>query len=276
MCTAALPAVATYRELRASGLSRSKIAESVASGRMRSLRRGVYERPGACESVRVAAVHGGSLACVTAAEHLGLWVLHHDGALHVGLPAHGRAYPHDDCRCIAHWSERDHELATFGGPTVRSVLRQILRCRGVEEFFVCLESALRQGRLTAADLRWLERHTNANARDAIAFARRDADSGLESLFRWRLRRHALRVRSQHTLVSVGRVDFLIGDRLIVEVDGAGNHDGESHRHRDLVRDANAAAWGYVTLRFDYAMVVYDWPTVELAILAHVDRRRHLA
>ena len=62
--------------------------------------------------------------------------------------------------------------------------------------------------------------------------------------------------------------------LIVEIDGAGNHASAPHRHRDLVRDAHAAIWGFVTLRFDYALVMHDWETVERAILAHVDRRRH--
>ena len=38
----------------------------------------------------------------------------------------------------------------------------------------------------------------------------------------------------------------------------GQPRGCRHRHKDLRRDANAAAWGYVTLRFDYAMVVHDW------------------
>ena len=60
------------------------------------------------------------------------------------------------------------------------------------------------------------------------------------------------------------------------MDGVANHDGDSHRHKDLVRDANASAWGFVTLRFDYAMVVHDWKTVELAILGAVDRGPHLA
>lgn len=130
--------------------------------------------------------------------------------------------------------------------------------------------------MTKADLFWLRKHTNAEGRDAIAFARQDADSGLESLFRWRLRPYGLSVRAQESIVSVGRVDFLIGERLIVEVDGAANHDGVSHRHRDLVRDAHAAAWGFVTLRFDYAMVVRDGETVERAILAHVGRGLHRA
>ncbi|MDR7113324.1 very-short-patch-repair endonuclease [Microbacterium trichothecenolyticum] len=214
---------------------------------------------------------------MSAAKHHGLWVAEHGDGLHVGLRGHGRAYSHPECSCVAHWSDPDDaERSAFGVPTVRVVLRQILRCQGLEAFFVALESALRRRMLSNADLDWLRKGTNAGARAAIAFARSDADSGLESLLRWRLRRRGLRVRTQQSITSVGRVDFVIGERLIVEVDGAPNHDSESHRHKDLVRDANAAAWGFVTLRFDYALVVHDWDTVELAILGLVDSGLHLA
>jgi len=273
MCTSKRP-VATYGELRAGGLSRRAVARELDRGVLRSLRRGVYERLGTCDGVRDAAAHGGSLACVSAAEHHGLWVAEHDARLHVGLPASGRSHPHAGCACVVHWNDDDTRTDAFGVPSVRVTLRQILRCQGLEAFFVTLESALRWGKLSATDLRWLRTHTNAAARDAIAFARRDADSGLESLLRWRLRPYGLAVRTQQKIVSVGRVDVVIGERLIVEVDGISNHDDESHRHKDLVRDAHAAIWGFVTLRFDYALVVHDWPTVELAILACVDRGLH--
>lgn len=217
----------------------------------------------------------GSIACLTAARHAGLWVLETDTTLHVWLRAHGRSYPHADCRCVAHWDDGTTKDA-FGLPSVPRILRQILLCRGIEEFFVTLESARRLRMLTPSGREWLLARVGPEARDAIAYSRDDADSGLESLLRWRLRPHGLSVRTQVKIVSVGRVDFVIGERLIVEVDGAPNHDDESHRHKDLVRDANAATWGYVTLRFDYAMVVHDWATVEMAILAHVDRGLHLA
>jgi very-short-patch-repair endonuclease len=263
----------TYQEVIA-GQSRSNIAKAVHRGSLRKVRRGVYER-GACETVRTAAAHGGSVACVSAAVHHGLWVPEHGGNLHIALGAHARAYAHDECTCVVHWSDEDGKKSAFGVPSVRATVRQVLRCQGIEAFFVALESALRQGKLSISDVQWLQAHTNAPAREAIAFARRDADSGLESLLRWRLRPHGLSVRTQQSIVSVGRVDFVIGDRLIVEVDGVDNHDGESHRHKDLVRDAHAAAWGYVTLRFDYALVVHDWRTVELAILGYVDRGLHL-
>ena len=40
----------------------------------------------------------------------------------------------------------------------------------------------------------------------------------------------------------------------------------SLRHKDLVRDASLPP-GYETLRFDSALVLHDWPTVEAAIVA---------
>lgn len=201
-------------------------------------------------------------------------MLDESDAVHVWLGAHGRAYGHPRCTCVAHWDD-ERAADAFGLPSVRLILRQILGCRGVEAFFVAVESALNLRLLLHADLEWLRAHTNVEARAALALARRDAQSGLESLLRWRLRHRRLPVRSQVAIVSVGVVDFLIGERLIVEVDGRENHASAERRHNDLRRDAHAAAWGYITLRFDYAMVVHDWETVELAILAQVDLGRHL-
>lgn len=273
MCTLT-DAVTTHACLLEVGLSRRGISAAARDGSLLRLRRGVYARDAACIPVRTAATHGGTLACVTAARHEGLWTLGDEREIHVWLGGHGHAYAHDGCSCVEHWDDGPATDA-FGVPSVPRILRQMLACRGVEEFFVALESALRQGLITDAGLAWLRSTTNDTARDAIDFARRDADSGLESLLRWRLRRHRLPIRAQVAIVSVGTVDFLIGDRLILEADGRTNHHGDVARHKDLVRDANAAAWGYVTLRFDYALIVHDWDTVEQAILAHVDRGRHL-
>lgn len=197
---------------------------------------------------------------------MGIWTLSDDRRAHVWLCDGQRSYHRQgECSCVEHWD--DGPPGEPGSlPSVPRVLRQAFRCVGAEQFFVMLESALRLTLVDAAGLRWLRLRSNHAMREALSLARTDADSGLESLLRWRLRRLGLRVRTQRKIASVGIVDALIGDRLIVETDGAGNHDGASHRHRDLVRDANAAAWGYVSLRFDYAMVVHDWELVEAAIL----------
>jgi very-short-patch-repair endonuclease len=267
-------AVTTHARLLAAGTTRRGIAAQVAHGSLTRVRRGVYAWAEACAAARAAAAHGGAIACVTAARHAGLWVLSEDTGVHVWLGGHGHAYAHEDCACVEHWDEAPPGDGS-GTVSVPPILEQIRRCIGIEEFFVAFESALRWGLISAAGIAWLRSRADAQMRDAISFARPDADSGLESLLRWRLRPHGLRIRSQVTIVGVGTVDLLIGERLIVEADGRGNHDGTSRRHKDLVRDASAAMWGYITLRFDYAMIVHDWDAVERAIIAHVEAGSHV-
>lgn len=268
VCDAPL-AVMTAAELRDRGFGYGWVRAGLRHGAISRVRRGVYARPWVCPDVLQATAHGGTLACVSAARHLGLWVLDSTPGLHVWLPSRHH-YAHDGCDCIEHWGDSRAGAGT-AVPPVRQILRQILHCRGIEEFFVVLESALRQRVVDTGDLRWLRSRTNAAAREAIDLARSDADSGLESLLRWRLRHLNVSVRTQVPIAGVGVVDAVIGDRLLIEVDGRENHDGASMRHKDLVRDANAALWGYMTLRFDYALIVHDWDLVEAAILGALAR-----
>lgn len=271
--------VTTYAELRAEGWSRRGIESGLSTGSLTRLRRGVYARADACEDVIAAAQHGGPLACVSAARHLGLWVLTPEVPPHVWM-RHGHRHDHEFyeqntissvCGCIEHWDEgpfRD----SFGLPSAPRILLQIFRCQSAEVFFATLESARRQKRITRSGLRWLRARVGAAGRPLIDFSRANADSGLESLLRWRLRAYNLDVRSQVFVTGVGHVDFLIGGMLIIEVDGQLGHADSASRHKDLVRDAQAALWDLHTLRFDYAMVIHDWELVEGAIL---QRAAHL-
>ncbi|MEU1970726.1 type IV toxin-antitoxin system AbiEi family antitoxin domain-containing protein [Microbacterium sp. NPDC019599] len=260
--------ILTTSELLAGGHTRRSIKTSLEAGDLARLRRGVYATPHACKAARVAGTHGGSMACVTAARHLGLWVLSSDATVHVSLRTGGHSHAHTDCRCVEHWDDT-RARRSFAVPPVTRILRQILGCLGTEEFFVAVESALRKGLLTETGLDWLRRNSNRRGRRALRLVRWDADSGLESLLRWRLRRYRLEVRTQVAIPSTGQVDLLIGNRLIVEADGRENHEEAGLRHKDLTRDAHAAMWGYDTLRFDYAMIVHDWDLVELAILGRL-------
>lgn len=150
---------------------------------------------------------------------------------------------------------------------------QVLGCLGEESFFAALESALRKRLLTRSELVELRHALPAVHHWLVDFARRDADSGLESLIRLRLHRLGIAVVTQVRIAGVGIVDIVIGDRLIIEADGD-THSGENNRHRDLMRDARAAALGFVTLRFDYAQIIHDWETVEAAILGAIANDLH--
>lgn len=262
-------------ELRRRGVTKSELARARAAGEIDRVRRGVYAAIDAPEAVRHAARHGGVPACSDAGRMLGLWVLDDpDDAPHIWLGDANHHYDCEDlCRPVLHW---DDGAPDTGRPaSVRNALLQIAACTGDEAFFVALESALRQSLFPPKDQAWLRRRLPERLRWMLEFARSDADSGLESLVRLRLHRLGIPVRTQVAIDGVGEVDILIGDLLIIEADGRQNHDDPSLRHKDLVRDANAAIRGYITLRFDYAMIVHDWPLVEQAILSRIAAGAHL-
>lgn len=271
--------MARTRDLLRVGLRPEQLTAAVRSGVLVRPRNGLYVVPQAPEPDREALSHGGLLACVSAARSHGLWVLDlgEEELTHTGVdperhpgrvaldPETGRA----GC-CVFHRDilSSDPQRARVG---ILDCLIQLFHCRGQETFFAALESALRQGKISADERAALRAALPARARWLVDFARTDADSGLESLIRLRLRRFGLTIDCQVEVPGVGRVDFVIGDCLILEADG-GTH--EASRHRDLMRDAVAMALGFSCLRFDYAMIVHQWPVVEAAILAAVGRGLH--
>lgn len=255
--------VARASRLIRAGASRSDIRRSCARGELVRIREGVYALPSVDASVRLAAAHGGALACVSALRAMGIWVLDAPG-IHVWLGHGGREHPHPDCACVVHW---DAGRAEPGCVDLVRALVQVASCQGAEAFFVAFESAWRLRRLDGRTRAEVRRRLPAGMRYLIDLARPDADSGLESIVRLRLARLGIALRSQVRIADVGVVDLLLDDRIILEVDGRENHDGSIRRHRDLRRDAEAARRGYITLRFDYALVMHEWDVVLDAILA---------
>lgn len=251
------------------GITRRMRADDVDRGRIVRIRPGVFALPDTDPHLVEAAAHGGALTCALALRLHGVWALDTDDAVHVWLGGKGRAH-HRDCACIAH---RDAGLAGIGLAPLEEVLIHVYRCAGEEAFFSALESALAQRKLTSAGRQRIRMRLPVRARWLVDFARSDADSGLESLLRLRLHLLGIALECQVAIPGVGRVDFVLDGRLILETDGKDNHDGGRHRHRDLMRDAAASALGYETLRFDYAQILYAWPTVEAAVRAAVARVR---
>ncbi|GAA4187592.1 hypothetical protein GCM10022219_00530 [Microbacterium oryzae] len=248
--------------LRSAGATARDIRRACESGAVTRLRGGVYTTPHAAAGVLTAAAHGGALCCASELARLGVWVLD-SSRLHVAMGGGGHEYTHPECTCLPHW---DDPPPGYGRVDVERALVQLARCQGPESFFAAFESAWRLGLLSRRARMSIRARLDARHRWLVDLARADADSGLESILRLRLLRLGIPLRCQVVIRGVGRVDFVLGERIILEVDGRDNHDDATHRHKDLVRDANAAALGYVTLRFDYALVMHDWPRVAAAIL----------
>ena len=248
--------------LRAAGMSRADIETALASGRLTRIRIGVYVTV-ANSPLAVAAHHGGMLACAAALRIHGVWVRADIRGVHVRVGEHSRVHAHDGCSCVVH---RDAHSRGFGVVPVRVALVQVAKCLGGDVFFAALESALKKQLISRADRAWIRARVAHRHRRLVDFARLDVESGLESLARLRLHELGISARTQVRITGVGIVDLLI-DRVIIELDGRENHEGTSKRHKDLKRDAAATRRGYRPLRFDYEMVIHEWPLVQATILA---------
>ncbi|WP_461474347.1 endonuclease domain-containing protein [Microbacterium sp. HJ5] len=144
------------------------------------------------------------------------------------------------------------------------VLEHVARCLDREAALVVWESALRTERLSVEAvrrIRWMSRAAAELAQRVTGLS----DSGLETIFVVRLSSWGLPIRQQ-IVIAGHRVDVLIGDRLIVQLDGFAFHSTAAQRARDAAHDAELALRGYVVLRFTYAQVIHDWPAVERTVV----------
>ncbi|WP_235566915.1 endonuclease domain-containing protein [Microbacterium sp. Root180] len=71
------------------------------------------------------------------------------------------------------------------------------------------------------------------------------------------------------------VDGLIGERLVVQVDGFEHHRA-ADRRRDIAADARLMLRGFHVLRFDYVQILFHPEQVISVIQTAIAQRRHLA
>jgi very-short-patch-repair endonuclease len=263
-----LGGIARGTHLQQLGFDRRALSRLVDRGEIQRIRNGIFAVPDLEQDVRAAAAHGGALSCASELRRSGVWVLTDSAVPHVWLGPDHHAQRHPGCVCVSHYFGGRPPL---GRADIETALLHFRRCAGDEAFFAAFESAWRHGMLNRSARARVRASLPQSARWLVDLARPDADSGLESLLRLRLHVLGIRLDCQVVISGIGRVDFVIAGRLIIETDGRENHDGSVLRHKDLVRDAAASRLGYETLRFDYAQVVYDWPAVQMAILAALHR-----
>ena len=275
-----LGGLAATHELYALGYGQTLLRYAVHAGDIIRVRKGWYCRPDLPPELQQAARVGGRLACVSAARYHGLWVPGQPGPLHVQVsPAACQLRSRADFRrrlsdvvghsVVVHWSEDDSLSRLLVG--VASCVEQVASTHAAEFGFVVAESALHQRKLAPAEWRRILAGLPRRVRRKLAAAVRLSESGTESMFSFRMRRLGIRFRQQ---VQIGpdRVDFLIGDRLVVEIDSTGYHDSVA----DTRRDARLSMLGYRVLRFHYDQVINHWDEVLGSVLAALSRGDHLA
>lgn len=145
-------------------------------------------------------------------------------------------------------------------------------CVGPIDQLVMVDAALNRRALRLDDLddfsvtaagtvAWLRAHADASA-----------ESPIETIARLSLRRTRLRFVPQAEISGVGRVDFLVEETVVVEMDGRAHHSDPGAFARDRERDRAAAALGLTVLRFTYDDAMHRADHIGADVLAALRAR----
>ena len=253
----------TTDELRAQGYTVERIRAEIGAGVLERVIRGWYCRPGADRGAVRAMRLGGRISCVSALALRGGW-LPPDSSLHVGFPSHasGRRFATRTAPAgtVAHWHPKASATGSaFAVTPVEHAVADLLVCQPPAFVVATLDSLLhkrvvQRNRVGALILQGpLSTHYLANRLHPRS------GSGIESIVRFGLWAAGIEVTIQVVVRGAFRVDILIDDWLVLELDGRGTHAQKKAFTADRVREATIMRDGRIVLRFAYATVMYDWP-----------------
>lgn len=256
--------------LRSEGFSPYVMAQAVAHGGASRLRRS-WLVTDACGSVERRAIEaGGRLTCVSEAVDLGLWTPTHTG-VHLAVPRTASRIERKDA--ILHWAQGPAPVDAHAlHDPVLNMLFHLARCLPLVDALTVWESAIRKKLVDPLELRRV-RWRSSSAGRLAAVASDLSDSGVETRFIALLRRIGVGHRQQ-VWIDGHPVDALIGERLVVQVDGFEHHRAADRRH-DLRADARLVLRGYTVLRFDFVQVLLFPDEVIATIASAVAQGLHL-
>jgi len=271
-------------QLVAAGATKSSIAGAVRNERIVRLRRDYYSLPGTSQPLMEAIRVGGRLGCISALADAGVFAVS-DLFTHAHvLPQRSRLRsprnrfipltPHNRDGVELHWKPLlQPDEATIERVGLVDALAEGFLCQQPALALASLDNALHQGLVGADDVAAVftglpERlHYLRNLVDGRS------ESGQETVLRLILVDCGLQFEVQPQIPGVGRVDFLVEGRLILEADSRLAHDGWDAHMRDANRDINAGAQGYLSLRPLYQHTMLEPTLVREAILSTLYQAR---
>lgn len=252
------------------GIGRRAVEAAVRAGLLLRPRRGWVALPGARPLLVSAARFGVVITCRTQARVLGLWVHDPEGLPHVAVSENRTG--HVGAKARIHWGRplipRHPDILE---DPIENVLANIAECEPFEYALATWESALNKGLVDLASLARLP--LRSAARRLLDEATPFADAGLETYLRPRLRWLRIPLWIQ-TWIHGHRVDALLGERLVLQIDG--KHHVGAQRSEDIRHDAELLALGYHVIRISYQQMMYEWPAVQDRIMRAIAQGLHRA
>jgi very-short-patch-repair endonuclease len=284
-----LEGVVTSRELAGAGLGHTAITATVRGGRLRRIAQGLYADTSAWEGAPPWERYRMRVRAMLRVHPA--WVASHHAALTLhGLPLHGVDLDVVDVAATVRTSSRRpgvhvHRLQPHHVPLLEfrpRALPPALACvlvaaaSGVEAGVVSMDAALHREACTPKDLEAALAHPGTrygrpSARAAVARADGLSESPGESRTRLLLSTLGVEVRSQVDIRDatgfIGRVDFLVAGRVVVEFDGAVKYagaDGQEALLREKRREERLRDAGYRVVR-----ITWDELSRPAALLARI-------
>lgn len=266
--------VVNWPALRRAGMTLHRLRRALHCGELRRLRRSWYATPTADPTVAAAVAAGGVCTCVSALRLHGVWIPEGHRTVHKRIrpSGHNTLTPAQRAGFCRRYGR---PLTEYGSlDDVPTALAHALRCLDPEDTVVVLDSIQHLELMHHDEIEVLLR-TAPPAVSGLLDLCAPAEAGTETMARLRLRGLGLTVRSQVRIPGLGRVDLLIGERLILEVDGQEYHHTTEQFHRDRERDLTAYRLGYLPMRMAYRQVVHGWDAAVESVLTVVERGEHL-
>ncbi|WP_394942074.1 hypothetical protein [Psychromicrobium sp. YIM B11713] len=235
---------ARWKLLTERGVSSSQLAAALRKGRVVRFGYGVYGLPGISKTRVETLRHGGTVACLSAAQERGFWVLIPPDLPHIALDRGEPTPGFIRHRAKLPLSDSD-------------VVIQVLRCADEVQALVVLTSAVRQSRVSLSELlQRLKGKRDAKLRALIRRCDPHAESALEVASRFHLENAGFVVASQVYLPGLGRMDQYIDHALALELMGKQYHLNDRAFAEDLRRFNLYTVAGVPVLRVGFAVVVY--------------------
>lgn len=237
----------------------------------------MYALVGAPDEVVAAACFAAKPTCVSALARWGIPVVDPVPGTHLLVPE-SRHVVATSLRSLDAVVVHRHASAESAGlgyapVSVATALGHAARCLTRRSLVAAADNALHRRIVSLSELDFAGRNMSGlGGGQLIRLVDPAAESVVESLARLELLDAGLSFRSQVRLDDVGRVDFLVEDCVVVEVDGREAHDNAVAFARDRRRDRAAQQLGLAVARFTYADVVHQAGTVAREVTAIVDQR----
>ncbi|KAB1643528.1 type IV toxin-antitoxin system AbiEi family antitoxin domain-containing protein [Gulosibacter chungangensis] len=143
------------------------------------------------------------------------------------------------------------------------------------QFIVVADSLANRKLLSVNDMQEIAARYPKDIQARTARVNHLADSGSESQMRLWLESQNLSFVQQYEWAERRYSDFLVGRRLIIEIDSLQHHGSIEAQQNDYFRDQYLIAQGYLVFRLTYTDIVRNWSVVSRRLKAIIARGDHL-